>query len=127
MSRVDVTMTAKDRLLVLLLLGGYAITDRGWGSIIFGSDGKTYATHTARALERDGIALLNWNAVHRQWEWVLSNREPASGVWAVRRCPLDFKDCDNPECETICKGPRDTSGVQSGSPAAALQRNGDTK
>jgi hypothetical protein len=69
-------MSAKDDFLALLKRGGYGEQEAGYGPVVFGSDGRTYAARTARALEREGLVKLAWgehNGRKMCWAWVLEN------------------------------------------------------
>ena len=65
-------MAAIDDLLALLKARGHACQEAGCGPWVFGSDGRTYAARTAHALERDGLAKLEWGMHGRRmcWAWV---------------------------------------------------------
>ena len=62
-------MAAKDDLLALLRSGGYGEQEAGYGPNVFGSDGRTYAARTARALEREGLAELRWDRHGQSMSW----------------------------------------------------------
>lgn len=67
-------MAATDDMLALLKNEGYVVQEAGYGPVCFGSDGRTYAARTARALERDGLAKLEWGRHGGKdcWAWVLT-------------------------------------------------------
>lgn len=75
-------MTAEARLLALLRSGGYAEQEAGFGPFTLGSDGRTYAARTARALERKGLAELHWgrHGLSDSWAWESTKAAHAAGV-----------------------------------------------
>lgn len=75
-------MSATDRFIVLLLSGGHATQERGWGPIVRGSDGVAYSARTSRRLEREGICRLYWSTERRRWEWHLNRTTARDGTRA---------------------------------------------
>lgn len=72
-SRREKTLTpAKLKFLKLLSSGGTATSERGYGPIVFGSDGYNYSSATVGALERAMLVKLEWNIDSSRWQWKLT-------------------------------------------------------